>query len=181
MWKNCGSARRNRPNCCEALAQLTEPVAAADFLRQHSLDNQTLRAVVKRGFAVLEEQAVQRDPHADETFIASSNLVLNEEQTAALRMVETAMADTDSAKPMLLHGVTGSGKTEIYLQAIALAGTRQGRDRARAGDLADAPDGRAIQGRFAGAKTTLRCCTGICPTANGMMNGTRFGTAARGL
>ena len=80
-----------------------------------------MRAVVKRGFAVLEEQAVQRDPHADETFIASSNLVLNEEQTAALRMVETAMADTDSAKPILLHGVTGSGKTEIYLQAIKIA------------------------------------------------------------
>ena len=105
----------------EALAQLTEPVAAAEFLRKQSLDNQTLRALVKRGFAVLEEQAVQRDPHADETFIASSNLVLNEEQTAALRMVEEAMADTDSAKPILLHGVTGSGKTEIYLQAIKIA------------------------------------------------------------
>ena len=105
----------------EALAQLTEPVAAAEFLRKQSLDNQTLRALVKRGFAVLEEQAVQRDPHADETFIATSNLVLNEEQTAALRMVEEAMADTDSAKPILLHGVTGSGKTEIYLQAIKIA------------------------------------------------------------
>ena len=105
----------------EALAQLTEPVAVAEFLRKQSLDNQTLRALVKRGFAVLEEQAVQRDPHADEIFIASSNLVLNEEQTPALRMVEEAMADTDSAKRILLHGVTGSGKTEIYLQAIKIA------------------------------------------------------------
>ena len=105
----------------EAIAQLSEPVAAAEFLRKQSLDNQTLRALVKRGFALLEEQAVQRDPHADETFIATSNLVLNEEQTTALRMVEEAMADSDSAKPILLHGVTGSGKTEIYLQAIKVA------------------------------------------------------------
>ncbi len=105
----------------EALARLIEPVAATEFLRKHSLDNQTLRALVKRGFAVLEEQAVQRDPHADETFIATSNLVLNEEQTIALRMVQEGMADTDSAKPILLHGVTGSGKTEIYLQAIKIA------------------------------------------------------------
>ena len=104
----------------EAIARLSEPVAAAEFLRKQSLDNQTLRALVKRGFAVLEEQAVQRDPHADETFIATSNLVLNEEQTAALRMVQDAMADT-GAKPILLHGVTGSGKTEIYLQAIKVA------------------------------------------------------------
>jgi primosomal protein N' (replication factor Y) (superfamily II helicase) len=105
----------------QAIAQLTEPVLAAEFLRKQSLDNQTLRAVVKRGFAVLEEQAVQRDPHADETFIATTNLVLNEEQTAALGMVQDSMADIDSAKPILLHGVTGSGKTEIYLQAIKIA------------------------------------------------------------
>ena len=105
----------------EALARLTEPVAAADFLRQHSLDNQTLRAVVKRGFAVMEEQAVQRDPHADEKFIATENLALNEEQTSALRMVQDALAAPNESKPILLHGVTGSGKTEIYLQAIKLA------------------------------------------------------------
>jgi primosomal protein N' (replication factor Y) len=111
----------------QAIAQLTEPVPAADFLRKLSLDNQTLRAVVKRGFAVLEEQSVQRDPHGEETFIATSNLVLNEEQIAALRMVEEAMADADSAKPILLHGVTGSGKTEIYLQAIKIA-LKQGKN-----------------------------------------------------
>jgi primosomal protein N' (replication factor Y) len=110
-----------------ALAQLSEPVPAADFLRQHSLDNQTLRAVVKRGFAVLEEQAVQRDPHADEEFIATANLVLNEEQTTALRMVEEALAAPNESKPILLHGVTGSGKTEIYLQAIKIA-LAQGRN-----------------------------------------------------
>src|SRR4051812_33100593 len=40
-----------------ALAHLSEPVPAADFLRKHSLDNATLRALVKRGFAILEEQA----------------------------------------------------------------------------------------------------------------------------
>ena len=105
----------------EAIAQLTEPVPASEFLRKQSLDNQTLRAVVKRGFAVLEEQAVQRDPHADETFIATTNLILNEEQTSALRLAREAMAEPDSAKPILLHGVTGSGKTEIYLQAIKIA------------------------------------------------------------
>jgi primosomal protein N' (replication factor Y) (superfamily II helicase) len=116
--------RRRAPRQAEllaALAELSEPVPAADFLRKHSLDNQTLRAVVKRGFAVLEEQAVQRDPHADEKFIASSNLVLNEEQTTALRIVQDALLSPNESKPILLHGVTGSGKTEIYLQAIKMA------------------------------------------------------------
>ena len=86
-----------------------------------SLDNQTLRALVKRGLAELREEAVVRDPHGDEQFIATSNLVLNEEQTHALNEVEQALDAPENARPILLHGVTGSGKTEIYLQAIRAA------------------------------------------------------------
>jgi primosomal protein N' (replication factor Y) len=77
-----------------------------------------LRALEKRGLIELRAEAVQRDPHSDERFVASTNLELNAEQTVALAAVEEALAVPESARPILLHGVTGSGKTEIYLQAI---------------------------------------------------------------
>jgi primosomal protein N' (replication factor Y) len=105
----------------EAISKLEKPIRAAELLRQTSLDNQTLRALAKRGLTELREEAVVRDPHGDEQFIATSNLVLNEEQTHALNEVAQALDVPENARPFLLHGVTGSGKTEIYLQAIRAA------------------------------------------------------------
>ena len=105
----------------EAIVKLEKPIRVTELLRQTSLDNQTLRALVKRGLAELREEAVVRDPHGDEQFIATSNLVLNEEQTLALNEVEQAFEAPENARPILLYGVTGSGKTEIYLQAIRAA------------------------------------------------------------
>ncbi len=105
----------------EAIAKLSHPVRAADLLRRTSLDNQTLRALEKRGLIELREEAVERDPHADEQFIATANFELNPEQVVALQKVENALDSTEGPRPILLHGVTGSGKTEIYLQAIGAA------------------------------------------------------------
>ncbi len=120
--------RRRAPRQAELLAailRLEAPARASHLLRQTSLDNQTLRALVKRGLVELREEAVVRDPHADEQFIATSNLILNPEQTHALKEVTQALDSPEKSHPILLHGVTGSGKTEIYLQAIRAALDRE--------------------------------------------------------
>jgi len=116
--------RRRAPRQAEllkAILRLEAPIRASQLLRQTSLDNQTLRALEKRGLVDLREEAVVRDPHADEQFIATSNLILNQEQTHALKQITQALDSQEKSRPILLHGVTGSGKTEIYLQAIRAA------------------------------------------------------------
>src|SRR5204863_337988 len=83
-----------------------------------------LRALAKRDLVKSTERAVARDPHAGEQFIPGPELLLNEEQTAAFATIVQAISSREEAKPILLHGVTGSGKTEIYLQAIRETLTR---------------------------------------------------------
>jgi len=102
----------------EAINGLPQPKLAAALLRQLSLDNQALRGLVKRGWVEVREEQVARDPHAEDHILPTNNLALNPEQAGALRIVTEALNAPDTARPILLHGVTGSGKTEIYLQAI---------------------------------------------------------------
>ena len=79
----------------------------------------SLKAMEKAGLLRLGAEEVRRDPDADnvEEIIESEPLTLNAGQAAALEVVLAAVADPVNSKPILLLGVTGSGKTEVYLQA----------------------------------------------------------------
>ena len=47
----------------------------------------------------------------------SEQISLNSEQLHAMKIMEAGLQNAKEKKPILLHGVTGSGKTELYLQA----------------------------------------------------------------
>jgi primosomal protein N' (replication factor Y) len=84
-----------------------------------------LAVVTKKTIARLEQQRkvrVWEEPVVTETiydadFVAPSN-VLNEDQVRAFREIETWL-DAAVFTVGLLYGVTGSGKTEVYLRAVA--------------------------------------------------------------
>jgi primosomal protein N' (replication factor Y) (superfamily II helicase) len=116
-----GALKRRAPRqaeLLEELAKLDRAIPAAEILNRLSLNASALEALLRRGLVKVHEAAIARDPHAGEEFVTSPELSLNEEQCAAFARIMTAIAAPENSKPILLHGVTGSGKTEIYLQAI---------------------------------------------------------------
>ena len=104
-----------------ALREAGKAMLVTALSEQCAVAHQTIKSLEKKGFITVEPETIQRDPYGAENFIASANLELNAEQTVVLDRVRAAIAASHrdpAPKPMLLHGVTGSGKTEIYLQAI---------------------------------------------------------------
>lgn len=75
-----------------------------------------LQGVIEKGAASFIQEEVYRDPFTKDV-ARTQSLQLTDEQAVALKAITHAI-DTQSASTFLLQGVTGSGKTEVYLQAI---------------------------------------------------------------
>lgn len=96
-----------------------EPISQIELERKINVSSSILKTGEANGWLTRKAVEVYRDPFQT-AVVKTQPLHLNPDQTKA---VSAICAATDQEKPetFLLEGVTGSGKTEVYLQAIANA------------------------------------------------------------
>ncbi|MGD9782014.1 MAG: primosomal protein N' [Kiritimatiellia bacterium] len=103
-----------------ALLKDRREMAAAALAEETGVSPDGLRRLEKKGWISLAKGVRMRDPTAQMKILPTVAPALMAEQVAALETIRREMA---SPKPgtVLVHGVTGSGKTEVYLAAIQTA------------------------------------------------------------
>ncbi|MFG6118189.1 primosomal protein N' [Thalassobacillus sp. B23F22_16] len=94
-----------------------EPVSQKHLLAELKTTRASLKPLLEKGLLAEFKQEVYRDPYKNREFERTDPFPLTEEQQVAITPVLKDI-ETNSHEVMLLHGVTGSGKTEIYLQSI---------------------------------------------------------------
>lgn len=93
-----------------------KPIEQSELFQQLNITRQNLRPLFEKNLIEEEKVEVYRNPYEGE-FEKTEQLSLTEEQQQAIEPIIDTI-DHEEHRTFLLHGVTGSGKTEIYLQAI---------------------------------------------------------------
>ena len=142
----------------DVLEQARRPWRVEELLRLTRATPAAWQELVVAGLIVVEQVEARHDPMAGQTIARTTPLPLTPAQRHALDAIldPAGSLDEQGARVCLLHGVTGSGKTEVYLQALAAIIARGQRGLALVPEIALTPQALArYAGRFPGRVALL--------------------------
>jgi primosomal protein N' (replication factor Y) len=99
------------------LNQRVQEVPRALLKKELSTTDAPIKALIEKGILIERDIEIYRDPHGDKKFKRTQPLPLTEEQSNAIIPILQSI-ENNQHQTYLLYGVTGSGKTEVYLQSI---------------------------------------------------------------
>ena len=109
-----------KPAQCRLLQYLIDHgQLASDELKKSNTSHDTVKKLVQDGLIKLEKVQVVRDSYAD-ICKAKNDISLTVEQQQALEKIMPKM-EAKEFQSFLLYGITGSGKTQVYIEAVAAA------------------------------------------------------------
>lgn len=110
------SAKKQRA-IIEYFIEQPEEISQKLLLSKLQTTSSTIKSLVEKGLIETYRKEVYRNPYDDDAIERTAPLTLNAEQQSAIEPILESI-ENEKHEVFLLHGVTGSGKTEVYLQAI---------------------------------------------------------------
>jgi len=104
----------------ETLTARGNEMPASDLIKAAAVSESVVRTLIKKGVVEEFDEQIRRDPLGTAELPEAKDLKLTSAQEDARQTIEAAIRRTHFS-PILLHGVTGSGKTEVYIRAMQAA------------------------------------------------------------
>ena len=111
-----GRARR-QADAYQVLAGCGGTVELAHLTGQAGFSRGVIRGLEEKGLALVEDREVERDPFAGIPVGENQAHTPTDRQAKVIRTLASAF-DAGPGEPFLLHGVTGSGKTLVYIELL---------------------------------------------------------------
>ena len=93
------------------------PMSLQSLLKTADVSASTITSLEKKALLEIYDDAIRRDPLAETFGVTDTEHTLTVAQSSVLTQIEQQM-NSGAYSAFLLHGVTGSGKTEIYMRAM---------------------------------------------------------------